>query len=256
MPQVIHLTETPGISISTVINRTDFNLYRDVSNEIDFLIKTIDRKPVNLTDRIITFFLIDDHSGKVLLKQLITNISDDLAGHRRLLINPILLVDIDLGYYRYVITQTMNGIESIIYSDQNRSINGFVELFSGPVPEQKPAITITTDEFVMSSWGLPLTTYRLAQSYKGAAQTRNSLGCHTIAIYTTNFSGLFQVQASLENSTPSVDSDWFDVGPGITISEESNITGYQFTGQYIWVRFFYSGTSGNTGTVDRVLYKN
>ena len=83
---------------------------------------------------------------------------------------------------------------------------------------------------------------------------------HSIAIYTTNFTGIVRVQASLDNDVPGNDS-WFDVD--LTTLDDfvefDNHTGIHFATFYANVRrlrFQYEEGTGNTGTVDRILLRN
>jgi hypothetical protein len=82
----------------------------------------------------------------------------------------------------------------------------------------------------------------------------NNVALHTLAIYQKSFVGTLRIQGTMV-STPG-DADYFDVA---TISFESNsdpITYYNFTGVYQNVRFSWGNTSGNTGRVDKILYRH
>lgn len=258
MPQVVQLTETGAVSVSTVVNRTDFNLFKNVANEVEFLIKTVDRKPVNLTSKSLTIYVVNDATNQVVIQETLNVLSstEDARGHQRLVLDAARLGDLNPGYYRYVITITdLDGVPKIIYTDQNRSVHGYCEVFEGPLPTPQPIIQIEADDFVSDRWGVNLDTYFVAQSYPGAAQRDNKSGMHTLAVYTDNWSGHFWVEASLENSTPQVPSDWFPV-TDIELTQQSGVKSIQFTGNYMWLRFYYQPAINNIGNIVKALLKN
>ena len=87
----------------------------------------------------------------------------------------------------------------------------------------------------------------------------NNKALHTIAVYTKNFSGALRVQGTMA-STP-VDADYFDVTldgeatPTVNFSSSTTVTNYNFYGVYQNVRFSWDNASGNTGIIDKILYR-
>ena len=87
----------------------------------------------------------------------------------------------------------------------------------------------------------------------------NNKALHTIAVYTTNFSGALKVQGTMASS-PS-DSDFFDITmdseSDATISDltSSGISYYNFFGVYHSVRFSWDNATDNTGKIDKILYR-
>ena len=61
-------------------------------------------------------------------------------------------------------------------------------------------------------------------------------------------------------STPGI-NDWFDVtmdgagSPTNTFTDSSTVTYYNFYGVYHSVRFSWGNDTGNTGIVDKILYR-
>jgi hypothetical protein len=87
----------------------------------------------------------------------------------------------------------------------------------------------------------------------------NNKALHTIAVYTKNFSGALRVQATM-SASPS-NTDYFDItmeGAGSTantFSDSTAVTNFNFTGVYHSVRFSWGNDSGNTGVIDKILYR-
>ena len=86
----------------------------------------------------------------------------------------------------------------------------------------------------------------------------NNQALHTIAVYTKNFSGAFRVQGTMASSP--ADADYFDItlDDSVVTHTFSNSTGvrdFNFTGVYQYVRFSWDNDSGNTGIIDKILYR-
>lgn len=253
LPTVVQLTENNAVSVGTVINRTDFNLHKGVANDVEFLLKTIDRKPVNLTSRNFVLYLIDHATGQLMIQADLVVINP-LLGHCRMTLSETDVAGLQLGYFRYVVTELKTSGQTPVYTDQNHSLRGWAELFEGPLPASPAPLNILGSAFQISSWGNPIQAYMLAEQYPGAAQRGNSTGKHTLALYSQNFRGTFWVQASISNDIPSV-SDWFDVSETV-ITTDDTVTGISFTGNYLWVRFFYQPGPMNTGSITKAVFKN
>jgi hypothetical protein len=87
----------------------------------------------------------------------------------------------------------------------------------------------------------------------------NNKALHTIAVYTKNFSGSLRVQGTM-SASPS-NTDYFDItmdGAGAPVnlfSDSTTVTNFNFTGVYHSVRFSWGNDSGNTGVIDKILYR-
>lgn len=253
MPQVIQISET-GLSVHAVVNRTDFNLFRGVTNEIEFLLKNADRKPSNLLGKTLSIFIVDERTNTVVVQTGLTTISET-RGHCRLTLSPSDVAGLDNGSYRYSITETVGDKQTIVFTDQNRSFKGYLEVFDGPIPNPNPSLEISKNQFVSETWGTPLQAYYVAGPFPGAAQVDNRSGQHTLALYCDNFSGQFWIDASLESGVPNNDADWFPV-MDFQMTEQNGVKSVQFTGSYMWVRFYYQPAVDNDGEITKALLKN
>lgn len=237
------------------MNRTDFTVFKHLTNEVDFLVKDYDKKPQNLNGKSLFMCVVDERSDKVVL-QVQLQIIDASRGHSRLVLKPNAISGLDLGSYRYSVTLQRDDSSHIaIYTDQHRSLRGHLEVTLGPLPEPKPSITIDSSLFLSQTWGTPLLEYFVAESFPGSAQSGTSDGHHTVTVYTQSFTGDFEIQASLENSPPSEPSAWFTVSTA-SLTNKTGITGIQFFGSYRWIRIIYSKSQINTGSVTKVLLRN
>ena len=87
----------------------------------------------------------------------------------------------------------------------------------------------------------------------GRPGINNNQALHTIAIYPKDFSGTVTVQGTME-TTPSTDNDYFDITTS-NLSSSSNVSYVNFTGVYQNVRFKAVRSTGTTGRIDKILYR-
>ena len=119
-------------------------------------------------------------------------------------------------------------------------------------PDPRPTQEVTSFTLSSGVW----TSSRLS----GGRRWNTISSLHSIAIYTTDFTGIVRVQASLDNDVPSEDS-WFDVDlttldDFVTFNNESGIHFATFYANVRRIRFQYEEDDANTGTVDRILLRN
>ena len=84
-----------------------------------------------------------------------------------------------------------------------------------------------------------------ADGYYGYAD-----GLHTVVMYTTGYTGLLSIQATLA-STP-VAADWFDLFE-FNLTADSNTRGMTLSGNYVYLRAKVANRVA--GSVDKVLLK-
>jgi hypothetical protein len=287
-PQVVQISQPGAISSASVMNRSDFSIFKSVDNDVDFLIKTYDNKPVDLTNKTITIYIVDNRDQSLKIQQELSY-SPMMAkkGHARLTLLWSVLANLDPGYFFYSISVTdSTGKETLFYTDLSRTVQGYLELQQGPLPGPYSSILITESDFASQSWGTDLTVsnYLMAGVYPGAAQRGNRNGMHHVAVYMQNYTGYLNIQASLENSPPTDQHEWFDVDIGRHEEEQcercpssipagqcphyrysqpiykfTSFTGikhFSFVGSYMWLQFILNHSPMNYGNVTKILLKN
>lgn len=257
IPQVVQLTQGGSVSISSSVNRTDFNLSKNVLNEIEFLLKDVDKKPVNLGTTTLVIVIVDKNGTLMMQKELVT--INATKGWGRLALTAIDIQDWEPGYYTYsVLIQRNDATQVLAYTDQSRALSGSIELFQGPLPQPKAATVISSDYFLSNQIVTsPPLVYFVAEPFKGSSQVDNNYGHHTALIHFENFTGEFKIQASLENSVPLGDDEWFDLDDAqVEVTEYTGLKAIQFVGSLMWVRFIYYPALTNTGSVKKVSFKN
>ena len=262
IPQVIQTTRAGATGVNSATNRIDYFLSKNVTSEIEFLLKDIDRKPISLANKTLVLYVVDQNTQTLKLQKTLQTINE-ARGHCRLTVAPSDIMDWELGHYSYsIVMQRDDQSQVLLYTDQNRAAYGYLEVKAGPLPSPFEPIVLTDELFGHATVGVsaqPVSgiKYRVTGGYPGAAQRDNRLGMHTCAIYTTDFKGAFKVQASLDNSVPNDDYGWFDVDDAqLMIDKKTGVTSLSFVGSFMWVRFIYVPDPTNTGRINKVLFKN
>ena len=113
-----------------------------------------------------------------------------------------------------------------------------------------PEFVASTSVSSFTASGGPLTY--TSGSIDARPGINNNKALHTIAVYPKNFSGTLRVQGTMASS-PS-NTDYFEV-TSATYSNASTPSTLNFTGVYHNVRFTWGNDSGNTGVIDKILYR-
>jgi hypothetical protein len=233
-------------------------LHRGVSNPVNFTFKNEDQKAQDITSKTYEFNMIDSESKKAVLTKTLTILDDgstvSTKGDASCTITEGDLLPLDAKFYNFAVREVKSdGSREITYSDTGYAAAGTVELLDGAYPEFVPSTNVST----FTSGG-PLAF--VSGNIDARPGINNNKALHTIAVYTKNFQGSWRVQATM-SANPS-DSDFFD----ITLDGEASSTvtfilpttlvyQYNFTGVYHSIRFVWGNDTGNTGVIDKILYR-
>ena len=233
-------------------------LHRGVSNPISFTFKNEDQKAQDITSKTYEFNMIDSESKKAVLTKTLTILDDgstvSTKGDASCTITEGDLLPLDAKFYNFSVREVKSdNSREITYADTGYAAAGTVELLDGAYPEFVASTNVSS--FTASGGPLAYTS--------GAIDARpginNNKALHTIAVYTKNFSGALRVQGTM-SASPS-NTDYFDItmagagSPANTFSDSTTVTNFNFTGVYHSVRFSWGNDSGNTGVIDKILYR-
>ena len=233
-------------------------LYKGVSNPLTFTFKNEDQKAQDVTSRTFEFNLIDSESKKSVLTRNLTILDDgstfSTKGTASITITEGDLLGLNAKFYTYSIRQiNSDASKTVTFADTAYNSAGTVELVDGAYPDLIDSEIISS---FTSSTG-PLTkTSSAIEAYPG---NNNNKALHTIAVYTTGFSGSLRIQGTMDlNPT---DSSYFTItadgqSSPLTFSNSTGVTYYNFIGVYQNIRFSWGNDSGNTGTIDKILYRH
>ena len=237
---------------STVYDRR-IKLYKGVSNPLSFTFKNEDQKAQDITAKTYEFNLIDSETKQSVVTRNLTILDDgsttSTKGTASITVTEGDLLTLDAKFYNYAIREVAaDNTRTVTFADSFYNAAGTVEVLDGAYPDMIDSTEINS----FTSTTGPLT--RTSSAIDANPGINNNVALHTIAIYQKSFVGTLRIQGTMV-STPG-DTDYFDIA---TISFESNsdaITYYNFTGVYQNVRFSWGNTSGNTGRVDKILYRH
>ena len=233
-------------------------LHRGVSNPISFTFKNEDQKAQDITSKTYELNVIDTESKMSVITKTLTILDDgstvSTKGDASCTITEGDLLPLDAGFYNFAVREVKSdGSREVTYADTGYAAAGTIELLDGAYPE----FVASTEVSSFTAVGGPLA--HTSGSINARPGINNNKALHTIAVYTKNFSGTLRVQGTMSASPGS--SDWFDItmdgaaSTANTFSSSTTVTNYNFTGVYHNVRFSWGNDSGNTGRVDKILYR-
>jgi hypothetical protein len=244
----------------------DTKVYKGVTNNIEFVIRNNDRKPINLVGfgliaqiRAVNNISNSKQPTEILLEKPVTAI-DETQGKCRLVLDPEDIQDWPTGYYRYTVRMVyQDGRSELLFTDVNKSTWGSFELIEGISSSVVPAIEYPANRFTPAPVG-EQDVYYTTGAIAGDAQAQRASGTHTIAVYTDNWYGRFWMEGSLSNEAP-YPSEWFPIlwenGKSyMEIAPDSVPKLISFTMNLYWIRFSYRPDANNTGVFNKILYKN
>ena len=232
-------------------------LHRGVSNPLTFTFKNEDQKNQDISSKTYEFNMIDSESKKAVLTKTLTILDDgstvSTKGDASTTITEGDLLPLDAKFYNFAVKEVKSdGSREITYSDTGYAAAGTVELLDGAYPEFVASSNVST----FSSGG-PLAY--VSGNIDARPGINNNKALHTIAVYTKNFSGALRVQGTM-SASPS-ESDFFDItmqdasGPANSFTSSTTVTNFNFTGVFHTVRFAWGNDTGNTGVIDKILYR-
>jgi len=233
-------------------------LYKGVSNPLTFTFKNEDQKAQDITSKTFEFNLIDSETKQSVVTRNLTILDDgstvSTKGTASVTITEGDLLTLDAKFYNYAIREVAaNNTRTVTFADSFYNAAGSIEVLDGAYPDFLDSTEI--NNFTSTTGPLDKTSGAIDAN----PGINNNVALHTIAVYTKSFSGSLRIQGTMV-STPS-DADYFNIaatGESSTIAFSSStaVTYYNFNGVYENVRFSWSNDSGNTGRIDKILYRH
>ena len=233
-------------------------LHRGVNNPITFTFKNEDQKAQDITAKTYEFNMIDTESKKAVLTKTLTILDDgstvSTKGDASCTITEGDLLPLEAKFYNFSVKEVKSdGSREVTYADTGYAAAGTIELLDGAYPE----FVASTEMASFTSAQGPLAN--TSGSIDARPGINNNKALHTIAVYTKNFSGSMRVQGTM-SSTPT-SGDWFDItmdgeaSATNTFSNSTTVTNYNFTGVFHNIRVTWGNDTGNTGLIDKILYR-
>ena len=232
-------------------------VYRGVWNPLTFTFKNEDQKAQNVVGKTYTFNIVDTESKKAVITRSLKILDDgstvSTKGTASVEITEGDLLPLNAKFYEYSIQEVLtDGSTLVTYANTNYVSAGTIEVLDGAYPQFTASTSISN--FTGTSGPLQYTS----GSTNANPGSNNNVALHTIAVYTKNFSGALRVQGTMSSSP--VDADYFNItldgeSSPVTFSSSTTVTNYNFYGVFHYVRFSWDNDTGNTGTIDKILYR-
>ncbi len=228
--------------ISSTYGRSTFRLFKRAQNDLDFLLRDIDRQPKVVEGDL--YLIINDDYGQTILEKEMTVINETRA-HYQVSITAEETLDLNPGLYSWCVKFVdSSDVERILYTNQDYTVRGVIEVSDGFVEPLDQPYTITS---FTTSLGISATS-----AYPGAVKSHNNTGNHSIVVYMEDFVGTIFVDATVDNEIPVDDNDWQQVAQFVYEDASTDNDLLNFYGNFNYVRFRVSNTNGIT----KIVYRN
>lgn len=160
------------------------------------------------------------------------------------------LLSLDAKFYNYAIREVDTDdstLRTVTFADSFYNAAGTVEVLDGAYPDFVDSEEINS--FTNTIGPLTYTSSTIAAN----PGINNNTALHTIAIYQKSFEGTLRIQGTMVSSPDN--NDYFDIANIIFTNLSDPVTYYNFNGVYENVRFSWGNVSGNTGRIDKILYR-
>ena len=232
-------------------------LYKGVSNPLSFTFKNEDQKAQDITAKTFEFNLIDSETKQSVVTRNLTILDDGSTitkkGTASITVTEGDLLTLDAKFYNYAIREVAaDNTRTVTFADSFYNAAGTIEVLDGAYPDFLDSTEV--NNFTSTTGPLDKTSGAIGAN----PGINNNVALHTIAVYTKSFSGSLRIQGTMV-STPA-DTDYFNItatgeSSPIAFSSSTAVSYYNFTGVYENVRFSWSNDSGNTGRIDKILYR-
>jgi hypothetical protein len=244
------------------MNQNKLTVHKGFNNKLSFFVRNRDRALQNISTKTLYATIMNPNTKRrIMLKQL-TLVNSGTTGEATLDLVPSDLNNIGAGLYTIAITESADDGESEypLYANQNDRIVTDLEVKSSL--EYEPIATQETTTFTQTAntdLGDAANTFVTSAMFGNMDNNQN--GSHTCAFYLTDFTGNIHLQGSALETTPSADTDWYDINvqgdlgePSIPITTATTIVDpYNFKINTNWIRVKYHPTAG---TIDKFQLRN
>lgn len=235
---------------SKVYDRT-IKLFRGVNNPITFTFKNEDQKRQNVVGKTYQFNLVDTQSKKAVITRTLTILDDgstvSTKGTAKVEITEGDLLDLEAKFYSYSINEVLSdGSTLVTYADTSYVSSGTAEILDGAYAQFVASTVI--DSFTANDG--PLT--KTSSSINANPGKNNNSALHTVAMYGKNFAGRVRIQGTMDTSPQN--ADYFDI-TSVDFTTSDSVKYININGVYQYIRFSWGNNSGNSGRIDKILYR-
>jgi hypothetical protein len=249
LPQVVQVVQPSnpagGVMITSFHHtRSDFKVFWNVDNDIDFFIRDYDRKIKSVGQDTYSIMITNPKTGK-LLSQVALTVVDPAVGHLRLTLTAQDSILLPIGTLRYSIIRNAAGKNTLMFTDRDHGPQSTLEVKYGPIPAQIEPEIITHADFATIDGSLR------AGAFQGPSILSDASNMRTFLISCRELTGQIVFEASLTETPPSTASDWF-VAHQEPFLNYTGCRTVNLEGNYSWVRLVLVEI---TGSMTEILMK-
>lgn len=238
------------------MNNRILSAHKGVTNEIYFNIRNRDRKLQNVFSDTLRAYLIDPNTKKRVVTKVLEHTSD--VGIVRLVLVDGDLTNLDAGLYQIHITRsTQEDVDLPVYVDQNNNVKLDIRITDQtsvtPVPTQIETVFTQAANTLLGD----SSNVFVSSALYGNLDHNFVNAQHSVALYTTTYTGNITIQGSCLTGVPDTDDlskDWFNITT-VSLSNSSVITHRTFSVNANWIRVIHT-PDDNLGSLDKVLLRN
>lgn len=223
-------------------------LHKGVDNQLQFQFLNQEQKPVNITDKEITFRAISYNGNKVLFRKALT-IQLGLTGIASLYVNAADIEDIDAQRAHYSLEIPIGEFDFPVFVDNNAGARGDLNIVNSVLPAFLPSesITIPTGQPFpnLDPNNSPNNPLPNANIYYSSVINTEDNPILTLQTTLTEYNGL----VSIEGSTI-VNGDWYDITTSNVYSNVTDTEGWTVKGFHPYIRMVFTS---NAGVVTNIL---
>lgn len=238
------------------MNNRILNAHKGVTNEIYFNIRNRDRKLQNVFSDTLRAYLVDPNTKKRVITKVLEHTSD--IGIVKLVLVDGDLTNLDSGLYQiHIIRSTQEDTDLPVYVDQNNNVKFDIRITDQtsvePVPTQEETVF---SQLANTALGDSSNVFVSSALY-GNLDHNFVNAQHSLALYTTSYTGNITIQGSCLQGVPDTDDvskDWFNITT-VALSNSSVIAHRTFSVNANWIRVIHT-PDNSLGTLNKVLLRN
>ena len=239
--------ETGYLMEYKIVYQRNIKIYKGVSNVVQFEVLNADQKRVDISDKTLKVY-VTTQAGDLVIERELEVLNDGsstmLKGIAQVKFEEDDFLDYDPQQLNYALVHADGREEFPVFVNTYHGATGTIELLAGIVP--KPADTVESDRWLLISG---VYQGEALEGGNGVGGSNSSL--HTMALYTTAFTGTVTVKTTVAN-TVNESTVWTTIDE-FELTDQSGITNRNYQGLYAYFRVDYTETAG---TVDKVLLRN
>lgn len=256
------------------MNKSPIRAHKGIDNEIVFRTLGPDRVPYDIVcNEQVYARIIDPDNNTVVIEKLCR--LGPAKGIITLELDSGDIADIHAGLYNMVLIRTQEFVSNIpgyyiekpLYSDYDSNVSMEIEItqqaFKTPIDSVVLDELDWTPDILVPTFGPPMPCF-YSKRIPGARVQNHIDSVHSISIYTQNFTGIFEIWGSLEQTPdPYLSATrWFKIYPS-TMSTDIEYFGYTgtqawtFSANFMWLklRYFPSTQVLDPGIVKKVIVR-